>query len=343
MGCGASATVYPAENVPRGHEASKSNDHDGIHGEEEKFDDKYYADVPLKKEIDKWISDLNNTSDYADHQTLRILEEMVEQINPKDKEATIKKSNYLIKLNYAQLFLKMWHNLKNYHLVLDASKPSGKDPTEICAASSFDYAKVVLWHAAECSPRMCREIGKYGIIEILLSQLEQPEYASNKLTGTENSTPINADKAMRSNLAILLSAIRNCSDNGHRFREANAEEILSKYLDCQNAAIQAQSVLILVYSLQEVDSDPKGDESIKVKLVNKGVLPLLVNTLASKRSTEEHCLAATAIWTLASHNDNKDRIRKEEGCVEALKNRQGSENTDLRTACTNALRELREG
>nr|XP_006816976.1 PREDICTED: uncharacterized protein LOC100367825 [Saccoglossus kowalevskii] len=356
MGCGASATIRsPAEDAPRGRESTGySGAYGGIHGdygnntsfeavtriEEEEFDDDYYDSVPLKEEFDQWISDLNNMNDYADHQAL----------------------------------------------LLDKSKPSGINPTEIRAAYNLDCAKVVLWNAADCSPRMCWEIGKYGIIEILLSQLKQPEYAPNKLTGTENYSSINADRVVRSTTGILHNVIRNCLDNRHHFREANAVELLSKYIHCKHATIQAVSVLILAYIVkdEEVDKISTGDEIIKflllvyadalngdehmspmymfevteivdgliylaandankVKFVNNDVLPLLVATLTSECSTEEHCLAATAIWTLAFHADNKDRIRKEEGCLEALTKLQHSDNSGLKKACNGALWELRDG
>ncbi|XP_077984441.1 uncharacterized protein LOC144439064 isoform X2 [Glandiceps talaboti] len=407
MGCGASQTVGPQASVspPLAKEAdnhiseNKKNpvsvneriqiENETLKPDEEEEVEEDFSDFDQKEDFDLWVQQLKEMDDYTNYMATTVIESLSEVMDPSNRETSIKQTKYLLKLNIQELFLKIWKNLSGYTLSVKDSSGNSDNIKEIRAAYNYDCIKIVLWNSADCLPALCREIGKAGIIEILLGQLKMPEHAPSKMTGDEEYSAINADRMVRSNMGILHNVIRNCLDNRPHFREANALDILTGYLNCKHVTIQAVSVLILAYIIkdEEVEKISTGDECIqfilkilesalsvedeqqyhlsqeyffdtteivdgliylaandtnKVKFVKHGALPLLVQLLKPTCTTTEQRLAATAIWTLAFHKDNKVRIRKEEGCIEALKRLQSSDDKSLSKACNGALWELRE-
>ncbi|XP_070554362.1 uncharacterized protein [Ptychodera flava] len=389
MGCGASKSSAPiVATSPRPENTTITSGLDEIHNPEnahfyEEEEEEDFSNWEEKGLFDGWIRKLKETDNYVTFDAVKTAEDMAECLDPTSKQRTIKQAKYLVKIKYVEVFLKMFDYLKSFKLETSSHKfDSEKD---MRAAYVYDCAKIVLWNGSDALPAMCREIGKAGIIKILFDQLKDPENSPSNLTGEEDYSFINPDRMVRSNMGILHNVIRNCLDNRVYFREANAVDLLSGYLNCKHATIQAISVLILAYVIkdEEVDKISTGDESVKfllmilksaiaaedhmspeyffdvteivdgliylaandgnkLKFVENGVLPLLVQLLQPECSTLEQRLAATAIWTLAFHNKNKDRIRNEKGCLDALKKLQNSDDKDLKKACSGALWELRE-
>ncbi|XP_077984640.1 uncharacterized protein LOC144439239 [Glandiceps talaboti] len=82
------------------------------------------------------------------------------------------------------------------------------------------------------------------------------------------------------------------------------------------------------------------NDANKETLVQKGVLPLLVKLLKEDCTEKENELAATAIWTLSFHDNNKDKIKEEPGCMDDLRRLKNSKNQGIKKACDGALWQL---
>ena len=77
------------------------------------------------------------------------------------------------------------------------------------------------------------------------------------------------------------------------------------------------------------------------QIVNTGALPLFVSMLKYDDIEEQIC-AATALWNLSFDDTSRDLIKKEPGCIEALKNLQKSDNETARYEANGALFEIIE-
>ncbi|XP_077865675.1 uncharacterized protein LOC100367673 [Saccoglossus kowalevskii] len=82
------------------------------------------------------------------------------------------------------------------------------------------------------------------------------------------------------------------------------------------------------------------NDTNKEKLVDKNVLPLLVKLLCDDCTDRENEKAAVAIWNLAFHENNKERIKAEPNCLDELKRLKESSNQAISKACTGALWQL---
>ncbi|XP_006816972.2 uncharacterized protein LOC100367365 [Saccoglossus kowalevskii] len=242
-------------------------------------------------------------------------------------------------------------------------------------------ATSVLWNTCDASPKMCKEVGKAGIIAIIVEDLK-----AFKAYSTSTSTHELTDRYLGSLLATTHNIVRNYDGNRHYARDAGAVKLLQHYLALEKILYRSYALLSLSYIVNEKENDKinTGNENIqffvdmlesaveatdhretvhngfhttelvagmtklavndsnKMKLVEQGILPPLYKLLQSDCTHDEQRLAACALWTLAFKKENVDKIRKYPGVVDALSKLQKSAHRGVREACDGALWELGE-
>ncbi|XP_077984166.1 uncharacterized protein LOC144438851 [Glandiceps talaboti] len=83
-------------------------------------------------------------------------------------------------------------------------------------------------------------------------------------------------------------------------------------------------------------------DTVKEQFVEQGILSPLKKILGSNRSSNEHELAAQAIWTLSFNTINKEKIQQEKDLIESLESHQQSSDPDVARASSGALWELKD-
>ncbi|XP_070554353.1 uncharacterized protein [Ptychodera flava] len=325
--------------------------------------------------IDDILSYLRRQEDYAgetilDEKLVRLSEGFY---NPSDEKIFPVYANYLAVHGYPQLYVKIFNKLHSYDFL---DRNTKKDTFALIGCY---LATSVLWNTCDSSPVMCREVGKAGIIELMMGDLGAlKEYAVVKERDEYK------DAYLEGLLATLHNIIRLYIDNRGYFRNAGAVEILQYYLHMEKILYRTYALLTLSFIVNDDENHRinTGNENLeflvtllksaleskdhrekeylfhstelvagitklavndqnKVKLVNAGVLKPLVKMLQDECTVKENLLAATAVWTLAFHKENKNNIQNEDGCVEALEKLQKSPDHGLRKACDGALWELK--
>ena len=71
-----------------------------------------------------------------------------------------------------------------------------------------------------------------------------------------------------------------------------------------------------------------------------GVIPVLISVIKTSNEDEEKASATRALWMLAFDDNNKEKIRQEEGAMDMLHQLQQSENSEVQKAAAGALWEL---
>ena len=75
-------------------------------------------------------------------------------------------------------------------------------------------------------------------------------------------------------------------------------------------------------------------------LGQNGVIPVLISVIKTSNEDEEKASATRALWMLAFDNNNKEKVRQEEGAMDILHQLQQSENPEVQKAAAGALWEL---
>ena len=75
-------------------------------------------------------------------------------------------------------------------------------------------------------------------------------------------------------------------------------------------------------------------------LGQNGVIPVLISVIKTSNEDEEKASATRALWMLAFDNNNKEKVRQEEGAMDILHQLQQSENSEVQKAAAGALWEL---
>ena len=71
-----------------------------------------------------------------------------------------------------------------------------------------------------------------------------------------------------------------------------------------------------------------------------GVIPVLISVIKTSNEDEEKASATRALWMLAFDDNNKEKIRQEEGAMDILHQLQDSKNPEVQKAAAGALWEL---
>ena len=82
------------------------------------------------------------------------------------------------------------------------------------------------------------------------------------------------------------------------------------------------------------------NDANKKILGQNGVIPVLISVIKTSNEDEEKASAIRALWMLAFHDHNKEKIRQEEGAMDILHRLQHSENPEVQKAAAGALWEL---
>ena len=82
------------------------------------------------------------------------------------------------------------------------------------------------------------------------------------------------------------------------------------------------------------------NDANKKILGQNGVIPVLISVIKTSNEDEEKASATRALWMLAFHDNNKEKIRQEEGAMDILHELQHSENPEVQKAAAGALWEL---
>ena len=75
-------------------------------------------------------------------------------------------------------------------------------------------------------------------------------------------------------------------------------------------------------------------------LGQKGVIPVLISVIKTSNEDEEKASATRALWMLAFDDNNKEKVRQEEGAMDILHQLQQSKNSEVQKAAAGALWEL---
>ena len=75
-------------------------------------------------------------------------------------------------------------------------------------------------------------------------------------------------------------------------------------------------------------------------LGQNGVIPVLISVIKTSKEDEEKGSATRALWMLAFDNNNKEKVRQEEGAMDILHQLQQSKNSEVQKAAAGALWEL---
>ena len=84
------------------------------------------------------------------------------------------------------------------------------------------------------------------------------------------------------------------------------------------------------------------NDANKTILGQNGVIPVLISVIKTSNEDEEKASATRALWMLAFDDNNKEKVRQEEGAMNILHQLQQSKNSEVQKAAAGALWELEE-
>ena len=82
------------------------------------------------------------------------------------------------------------------------------------------------------------------------------------------------------------------------------------------------------------------NDANKKILGQNGVIPVLISVIKTSNEDEEKASATRALWMLAFDDNNKEKIRQEEGAMDILHQLQQSKNSEVQKAAAGALWEI---
>ncbi|PIK48667.1 hypothetical protein BSL78_14479 [Apostichopus japonicus] len=265
-------------------------------------------------------------------------------------------ADLVIELDYTSLFPLIWSDLHS----VDLSQGHGKNkqPEESVphqAMSNLKAFKAAWWNFTDWSTPLVVELGTTTALRSLVSDLEDPDLAVDKMSSESRRFLIKGSLGTIHNmvrrdakLRMHIRKIENCvnlftaySRSTFLIIQAKSFLILS-YILCENeyAAMEAtdNSIGFLVGMLREslnyknhkakkygfssaeilqgLNQIALNDPN-KVKVMDNGAVPLMVRMLGDNCSIEEQTLASEGLWKLAFAEDNKQRMRENTALMEA--------------------------
>ena len=121
------------------------------------------------------------------------------------------------------------------------------------------------------------------------------------------------------------------------------ENLLSFIITLLDEAWQSEDRHSNGYSAKEL---AEGLSHLAINDANKnilgqnGVIPLLISVIKTSNEDEEKAGATRALWMLAFDDNNKEKVRQEEGAMDILHKLQQSKNSEVQKAAAGALWEL---
>ena len=121
------------------------------------------------------------------------------------------------------------------------------------------------------------------------------------------------------------------------------ENLLSFIITLLDEAWQSEDRHSNGYSAKEL---AEGLSHLAINDANKnilgqnGIIPVLISVIKTSNEDEEKASATRALWMLAFDNNNKEKVRQEEGAMDILHQLQQSKNSEVQKAAAGALWEL---
>ncbi|XP_019630155.1 PREDICTED: uncharacterized protein LOC109474307 [Branchiostoma belcheri] len=203
----------------------------------------------------------------------------------------------LNRLDLAGLFCKAW---KSLHEV---------DPLrEEVSKTNLKKLKGCLWNFTDQTPALCEALGKTEAFELLLSDLKNPELDVDSLKSHDKRY------LMKGNLGILLNSVRLCTDNKAVCREANAVELLTKYLSSKYYIIKTKAILTLAYIVNDDENDKLNASVENIRFILK-LLRAALEQPDHRAKTYNFSASelVSGLNELASNDGNKVKIVEEGG------------------------------
>ncbi|XP_033102508.1 uncharacterized protein LOC117105466 [Anneissia japonica] len=319
-----------------------------------------------KDELTEAMNFLKSTEDYKNEQVLSSMEILKKSyVNTKLTTYRPLLGEHLCNIGFPTLFIKFWIELNK----LDLFDPENKQEVKV-----FKAMKTLTWNYSDASIEICAELGKVGVVPLLLSSLKQKELLPETLT---NPNIIH----VKGSLGILNNMVRLYPDNIQLLRDNNAVKLLLDYTAVKFLILKANCFMILSFLITDEEVSLLENTGVAVRFIidllttsltgGKGrgystsEILLSLNNLAlndenklkiveynglaqldralKKRTKSILVLSAMLIWKLAFMEQNRERIREEESLINGLKLNKSSGISKIQAACSGALWEIFEG
>ena len=181
-----------------------------------------------------------------------------------------------------------------------------------------------------------------GILHNILRRLRDRELFANR---EQMRTLLNfANKKFPAIAATSLLTLAYLVDENTNHLILADENLLSFIITLLDGAWQSEDrSRSYGYSAKEL---AEGISHLAINDANKdilgqnGVIPVLISVIKTSNEDEEKASATRALWMLAFDDNNKEKVRQEEGAMDILHQLQQSKNSEVQKAAAGALWEI---
>ena len=178
-----------------------------------------------------------------------------------------------------------------------------------------------------------------GILHNILRRLRDRELFANR----EQTLLYFAKKKVPAIAAESLLTLAYLVDENTNHLILADENLLSFIITLLDEAWQSEDRHSNGYSAKELAeglSHLAINDANKTILGQNGVIPVLISVIKTSNEDEEKASATRALWMLAFDDNNKEKVRQEEGAMNILHQLQQSRNSEVQKAAAGALWEL---
>ena len=181
--------------------------------------------------------------------------------------------------------------------------------------------------------------GSIGILHNISRRLRDRELFANR----EQTLLYFAKKKVPAIAAESLLTLAYLVDENTNHLISADENLLSFIITLLDEAWQSEDRHSNGYSAKEL---AEGLSHLAINDANKnilgqnGVIPVLISVIKTSNEDEEKASATRALWMLAFDDNNKEKVRQEEGAMDILHQLQQSKNSEVQKAAAGALWEL---
>ena len=181
--------------------------------------------------------------------------------------------------------------------------------------------------------------GFLGILHNISRRLRDRELFANR----EQTLLYFAKKKVPAIAAESLLTLAYLVDENTNHLILADENLLSFIITLLDEAWQSEDRHSNGYSAKEL---AEGLSHLAINDANKnilgqnGVIPVLISVIKTSNEDEEKASATRALWMLAFDDNNKEKVRQEEGAMDILHQLQQSKNSEVQKAAAGALWEL---
>ena len=214
----------------------------------------------LDELLEEQITNLHKCNDYTSNEAkcaYEALTAITEYIANNEDKADIIAAK-LADQRYGSLFVEMWKNLIGF-LAIKESK--GFQNLRMMLISYRELSKVGFELGAE--------LGESGCIPLLMDAVD-----------SMRDVYLDTSEIMHLVLRILFNAIHKFDDNDQIYREANAVQILTRCLECEDEGVKLSCFLIMGYVVGE-------KQSAKIQ-AERGCMQAILKSLKEAVESEDH-------------------------------------------------------